>query len=137
MNNPQESVQFSEELHNGTHNASNDGVGVVPNGSADESVNTNTDVCKRAVFDVLISTKFAELCDLLYLNFQGPKINGLFDFSLISSRIKEGAYESSPVLFQLDIQQVSSEFNSLCLSSFFSMKSDILNFYIICRTPCL
>lgn len=117
MNNLQESVHLSEEMHNGTQNASKDHVGITSNGSTDESsVCTNTDLCKRALFDVLISTKFAELCDLLFGNFQGMKINSLFDFSLISSRIKEGAYESSPMLFHSDIQQVSFQLYSLSSS---------------------
>ncbi|KAL3504305.1 hypothetical protein ACH5RR_034146 [Cinchona calisaya] len=65
-----------------------------------------TERCKRTFFDVIMSEKFALLCKVLLENFQGMKVDKLFDISLINSRMKEGAYENSPVLFFSDIQQV-------------------------------
>ncbi|KAL0323307.1 UNVERIFIED_CONTAM: Lysine-specific demethylase 5C [Sesamum angustifolium] len=50
--------------------------------------------------------KFAELCSLLLQNFQGIKADKLFDFNHINSRMKERAYENSPLQFQSDIQQI-------------------------------
>lgn len=94
-------------MHNGTLNASKEHVGHMRNGSTKESNSlTNTDKCKRALLDILTSTNFTELCELLFGNFQGLNVNRLFDFTMINSRIKEGAYESSPVTFHSDIQQV-------------------------------
>lgn len=104
--NLQESPQFAEGIH-----SSKDNVGVILYGSRNiSSPSTNTDCCKRALFNVLTSAKFAELCDLLFGNFQGIKMSSLFDINMLESRVKEGAYESSPLLFHHDIQQVSGKF---------------------------
>lgn len=103
-NNLQESLQIGEGI-------SSSRVGVILNGSRNiSSPSTITDCCKRALFHVLTSAKFAELCDLLLGNFQGLKMSSLFDINTIESRVKEGAYESSPLLFHHDIQQVSWKF---------------------------
>ncbi|KAL8125272.1 PHD finger protein EHD3-like [Apium graveolens] len=100
-----ESLQFGEGI-----SSSRDTVGVILNGSRNvSSPSTNTEFCKRALFGVLTSDKFAELYDLLLGNFQGLKMSSLFDIKTIESRVKEGAYESSPLLFHHDIQQVWSK----------------------------
>lgn len=101
--NLQESLHFGEAI-----SSSKDNVGVILNGSRNNSSpSTNTDCCKRALYNVLTSAKFSELCDLLLRNFQGLKMSSLFDINTIQSRVKEGVYESSPLLFHHDIQQVS------------------------------
>lgn len=92
----------------GAPNAPKDHVGIILSESRNKpSPSTKTEFCKRALFSVLTSAKFAELCDLLLGNFQGLKASSLFDINTIQSRVKEGAYESSPMLFHHDIQQVS------------------------------
>lgn len=102
-----ESVPFGENMHSGAYNASKDHVGVASNGPANESTSClNSDMWKHALFSVLISNQFAELCDLLFGNFNGMKADSLFDLGLINSRINEGAYKNSPMLFHSDIQQV-------------------------------
>ncbi|KAM3730810.1 hypothetical protein ACB098_12G114500 [Castanea mollissima] len=53
----------------------------------------------------IISNKFSTLCKLIFENFQGIKAD-IFDLSTINTRMKEGAYERSPMLFSSDIQQV-------------------------------
>lgn len=53
-----------------------------------------------------MSERFALLCNVLLENFQGMKADKVFDVSLMNSRIKEGAYENSPILFFSDMQQV-------------------------------
>lgn len=106
-NHLQEIVRLGEKMHSGAYNASNDHVGVPSNGSTNESSSSSdTDMWKNALFSVLISTKFAELCDLLCGNFHGMNISSLFNLGLINSRINEGAYKTSPMLFHSDIQQV-------------------------------
>lgn len=91
----------------GTQNAAEGHPCVVPNGTSDESNHpTITKMCMRAFFNVIISEKFASLCKLLLENFQGIKLDGFFDLSLINSRVKDGTYERSPMLFFSDIQQV-------------------------------
>uniref|UniRef100_A0A5B7BWU8 Uncharacterized protein n=1 Tax=Davidia involucrata TaxID=16924 RepID=A0A5B7BWU8_DAVIN len=77
------------------------------NGSLNESNHhTITELCQCAFFDIVISEKFAQLCKLLFENFEGMKVDRFLDISLINSRMKDGAYESTPTLFHSDIQQV-------------------------------
>ncbi|KAL2467804.1 PHD finger protein EHD3-like [Forsythia ovata] len=88
-------------------NAALGSVGKTSSGSVNESNHcTGTELCRCMFFDIIMSEKFAQLCSLLLENFQGLKADKLLDLSLINSRMKEGAYESSPVLFYSDIQQV-------------------------------
>lgn len=70
-----------------------------------------TKLCQDTFSEIISSENFASLCKLLLENFQGIKDESLFDFSPINSRMKEGAYENSPLLFSSDIQQV--KFNPL------------------------
>lgn len=108
-----ESIHCGEGM-NGALNASKVHGGDISNGSRNKSsLSTNTDLCKCALFNVLTSAKFAAFCDLLIGNFQGLKVSSLFDISTIQSRVKEGAYESSPLLFHYDIQQVWSKLQNV------------------------
>ncbi|KHG16100.1 Cysteine--tRNA ligase [Gossypium arboreum] len=52
-----------------------------------------------------LEEKFTSLCKLLLENFQGIKLDNLFHLSLINSRMKDGEYERSPMLFASDIQE--------------------------------
>ncbi|KAG6626180.1 hypothetical protein CIPAW_15G030500 [Carya illinoinensis] len=107
-------------MPNGSQKAANGHAGALSSGCLNESDhNNNTEKCQRALFNILISEKFTSLCKLLFENFQGIKAD-FFDFSIINLRMKEGAYEHSPVLFSSDIEQVwrklqeiGSEFVSL------------------------
>lgn len=96
----------TECIANGTHDASRGNVNLMSNGSLSEPSHTNADACLRAFFDIAVSEKFAELCGLLLENFQGIKVDSFLDISLINSRMKQAAYESSPSLFHSDMQQV-------------------------------
>ncbi|XP_024027340.1 uncharacterized protein LOC112093355 isoform X2 [Morus notabilis] len=81
--------------------------GVLSNGNLDSlSHDTVTDVCRHVFLNILLSENFASLCKLLLDNFQGIKIDSFFDLNLINSRVKDGVYDNSPVLFLTDIQQV-------------------------------
>lgn len=66
-------------------------------------------MCRHVCFDILISEKFTSLCKLLVENFQGIKIDNFFDLNLINSRMKDGIYDESPMLFLTDIQQASRD----------------------------
>ncbi|KAL4310564.1 hypothetical protein GQ457_01G028310 [Hibiscus cannabinus] len=80
---------------------------VISNGSFKESKpQTTTETCQRVFFEVIISENFTSLCKLLFDNFQGIKLDSLFHLSLMNSRMKDGAYEQSPMLFSSDIQQI-------------------------------
>ncbi|KAA8538388.1 hypothetical protein F0562_028066 [Nyssa sinensis] len=119
-----ESVHFHEDRHkcpsqtgwipNGSQNAANGHGGLMSNGSLNESNHhAITELCQRAFFDIIMSEKFAQLCNLLFENFQGMNVDSFFDISLINSRMKEGAYESKPILFHSDIQLVWTKLQKL------------------------
>ncbi|XP_057973570.1 PHD finger protein EHD3 isoform X2 [Malania oleifera] len=96
-----------KSMPDGSLNAAGGHAGVTSNGTLDEAnCRSFTERCERALFSVIESEQFSSLCKLLVENFQGIKVDSFFDFRLINSRIKEGAYEDSPMLFSSDIQQV-------------------------------
>lgn len=79
----------------------------MPNGLVDEpKSHTVTELCQRMFVDIVKSEKFAELCHVLFENFEGMKADNFFDISRIHSRMKDGSYEGSSLLFHSDIQQV-------------------------------
>ncbi|KAK6114940.1 hypothetical protein DH2020_007209 [Rehmannia glutinosa] len=70
-------------------------------------------------FDIIMSEKFAQLCNLLLEH--GIMADKVIDLSHINSRMKEKVYESSPMLFHSDIQQLQKLGNDIialakCLS---------------------
>lgn len=86
---------------------SQNGAKAVSNGSVDEPKRyTVTEICQQMFLDVVKSEKFAQLCDVLFKNFEGMKVDKFFDVSHIHSRMKDGSYEGSSLLFQTDIQQM-------------------------------
>ncbi|KAG8389775.1 hypothetical protein BUALT_Bualt01G0013600 [Buddleja alternifolia] len=94
-------------LHEGLQNGAKGSVGMTSSDSVNECNHyTVTKLCQGTFSDIIMSEKFAELCSLLLENFQGIKADKLFDLSCINSRMKERVYESSPLLFQSDIQEM-------------------------------
>ncbi|KAJ8541593.1 hypothetical protein K7X08_002409 [Anisodus acutangulus] len=94
---PSQSV--SQGIQNGTK--------AVSNGSVDESKSyTVTELCQHMFIDIVKSEKFAQLCHVLFENFEGIKADKFFDINLIHSRMKDGSYEGSSLLFHSDIQQM-------------------------------
>lgn len=93
-------------MSDGSQKVANGHAGIISGGCLNESDHcTISKKCQHAFRNVLISDKFTSLCKLLFENFQGIKAD-LFDLSTINTRMKEGAYERTPVLFSSDIQQV-------------------------------
>ncbi|CAK9326052.1 unnamed protein product [Citrullus colocynthis] len=102
--------------------------GDVSNGSLENSNRCSVnESCSRAFDSIINSQKFISLCKLLSENFRGIKADNVFDFSLVNSRMKEGAYENSPTLFLSDVQQIWRKFQAIgtelvslaeCLSDF-------------------
>lgn len=93
----------SQSVSHGIQN----GTKAVPNGSVDEPKSlTVTEFCQHMFLDIVKSEKFAQLCHVLFENFEGMKADKFFDISRIHSRMKDGSYEGSSLLFHSDIQQV-------------------------------
>ncbi|XP_074573313.1 PHD finger protein EHD3-like [Curcuma longa] len=67
---------------------------------------TNTRKCEKAFLEILISPKFALLCDFLLGIFDENMTKSFLDFSLIDSKFKSGDYEQSPELFNQDVEQI-------------------------------
>ena len=106
-------------MSDGSQKAANGHPGIISSGYINESDHyTITGKCQQAFLNVLISDKFSTLCKLIFENFQGIKAD-LFDLSTINTRMKEGAYERSPMLFSSDIQQVILSF--YCVNCLFSL----------------
>lgn len=94
-------------LANGSSTAAKGFSAVISNGVPSESGHlTVSRQCERAFFRLVMSGKFASLCKMLSENLHGLQIEKVLDFSLIDSRIKEGTYEHTPMLFSSDIQQI-------------------------------
>ncbi|WMV26486.1 hypothetical protein MTR67_019871 [Solanum verrucosum] len=93
----------SQSMSHGIQN----GTKAVPNGSVDEPKSrTVTEFCQHMFLDIVKSEKFAQLCHVLFENFEGMKADKFFDISRIHSRMKDGSYEGSSLLFHSDIQQL-------------------------------
>ncbi|KAJ4966041.1 hypothetical protein NE237_017890 [Protea cynaroides] len=97
---PDRSESLAKEHENATSNGSQDEA----NNQAD--IHHVAELCQCVFRNVLVSEKFASLSKLLCESFQGIKVESLLDFSVIDSRMKDGAYEQSPALFSSDFQQV-------------------------------
>ena len=76
--------------------------------SSESKVQGVTEMCHRLLCNITASKKFSSMQKLLCENFHGVKPESVCDFSVLNSRIGEGAYEQSPTLFLSDIQQVIS-----------------------------
>lgn len=81
-------------------------LGVTCNGSSCKSSCSNTDSCEQVLLDIVKSKEFTQLRDILGEDFQGTKVDGLRDIHHIKLKLKEGAYENSPMLFHSDVQKI-------------------------------
>jgi hypothetical protein len=71
-----------------------------------ESLEANKAMCNNALFDILVSEKFALLCDSLTATFHINKPDEVIGLANIDARMTNGDYALSPKLFDHDINQV-------------------------------
>ncbi|KAG6468159.1 hypothetical protein ZIOFF_072730 [Zingiber officinale] len=103
---------------------------VLESTASDHKEDTNTRKCEKASFEILISAKFALLCDFLLGIFDENMTKSFLDFSLIDSKLKSGDYEQSAELFNQDvgpnILQTTIKTTIKQLEPFFCGSADIL-----------
>ncbi|KAJ6774163.1 HISTONE ACETYLTRANSFERASE [Salix purpurea] len=96
----------SGQMANGTNSTAKGHVGFLSNGALDKSRHHSVpELCQDAFLSILLSEKFTSLCKLLFENFQGMKTGSILSLSFIDRRMKDGAYDHSPMLFSEDIEQ--------------------------------
>ncbi|KAH9316950.1 hypothetical protein KI387_018719 [Taxus chinensis] len=74
-----------------------------------EAVSSSAVVTKRCCdvfFKIISSEKFKALCNLFRGSFAGSRVQDVFDFRHIDSRMNSGTYGKSPELFASDMQQL-------------------------------
>lgn len=92
-----------------TNNSAQESYHLLSNGLLKQSERpTNSELCEHALSDTLNSETFFELRGLLLKNFGDVNVNRALNVDGISSKLKNGAYEISPMLYLKDIQQVFS-----------------------------
>ena len=67
-------------------------------------------MCGCALSNIINSEKYSELFGLLLKNFGVVHANQVLDLNAISLKMNNGAYETSPMLYLKDIQQVFPRF---------------------------
>ncbi|KAJ8762838.1 hypothetical protein K2173_022967 [Erythroxylum novogranatense] len=103
----QKSFKQAEWKPKNSHKRAKHREGVLTDGALDESCyHSATEMCCRVFLGVILSEKFTLLCKLIRENFEGVKADNFFSLHLVNRRMKERAYECSPVLFYADIQQM-------------------------------
>ncbi|KAL8251393.1 hypothetical protein R6Q59_035086 [Mikania micrantha] len=97
----------AERNDNQTHNTAQASSHVLSSGLLKQlEASTNSELWGRALSDILNSDTFSELCCLLFKKFGGVSVNRVVNVDAIRSKLKNGAYETSPMLYFRDIQQV-------------------------------
>uniref|UniRef100_J3MPL8 PHD-type domain-containing protein n=2 Tax=Oryza brachyantha TaxID=4533 RepID=J3MPL8_ORYBR len=73
----------------------------------------NKAMCNNALFDILVSHKFAMLCHLLVGTFHVEKPVEVIDLEKIDAKMRGGDYAQNPSLFDDDIQQIWEKFEQV------------------------
>ncbi|KAL6857090.1 hypothetical protein ACP4OV_018472 [Aristida adscensionis] len=77
------------------------------------SLAANKAMCMNALFDILVSEKFALLCDLLAGPFLVNKLDKVIDLEKVDAKMRDGSYAQNPTLFDLDIKQMWEKFEQV------------------------
>lgn len=101
------SLDSVERSENKTHNSAKENSHATSTVLLKQSEgSTISELCGHAFSDILNSDKFSELCGLLLKDFGVVDVNRVLDVNAIKLKMKNGAYETSPMLYLKDIQQV-------------------------------
>lgn len=87
--------------------AANNGALVKLEDGTAASLEANKAICHNALFDILVSEKFALFCDLLLATFNVNKPDeDVIGLQKIDAKMKNGDYAQNPALLDHDIKQV-------------------------------
>lgn len=103
----------SEEHPAGAADAKQSSSSVALKDATAASLDANTAMCNNALHDILISEKFALLCDLLVKTFHVNKVHQVIDLAKIDTNMRNGNYAQNPELFNDDIQQIWEKFEQV------------------------
>ncbi|GJN12671.1 hypothetical protein PR202_ga30968 [Eleusine coracana subsp. coracana] len=95
------------------HGQQNNGALVPVEAGTVASLEANKAMCNNALFDILISEKFALLCDCLAATFNIDKPDEVIGLANIDSRMINGDYAQNPKLFDHDIKQIWEKFEQI------------------------
>ncbi|KAG2580941.1 hypothetical protein PVAP13_6KG004900 [Panicum virgatum] len=70
-------------------------------------------MCHNALFDILVSEKFALLCDLLAATFHVKKPDDVIGLQKIDAKMRNGDYAQNPALLDHDIKQIWKKFEQV------------------------
>jgi hypothetical protein len=87
------------------HSEENNAAFQLEDGTA-ASLEANKAVCHKALFDILISEKFAMLCDLLAATFHVNTPDDVIGLQIIDAKMRNGDYAQNPALLDHDIKKV-------------------------------
>ncbi|KAG2580940.1 PHD finger protein EHD3-like isoform X2 [Panicum virgatum] len=92
--------------------ANNGSLVKLENGTA-ASLEPNKAMCHNALFDILVSEKFALLCDLLAATFHVKKPDDVIGLQKIDAKMRNGDYAQNPALLDHDIKQIWKKFEQV------------------------
>ncbi|GJN39919.1 hypothetical protein PR202_gb29073 [Eleusine coracana subsp. coracana] len=95
------------------HGQQNNGAMVPVEAGTVASLEANKAMCSNALLDILISEKFALLCDCLAATFNINKPDEVIGLANIDARMRNGDYAQNPKLFDHDIKQIWEKFEQI------------------------
>uniref|UniRef100_K3YGI9 PHD-type domain-containing protein n=2 Tax=Setaria italica TaxID=4555 RepID=K3YGI9_SETIT len=94
--------------------AANNGALVKLEDGTAASLEANKAICHNALFDILVSEKFALFCDLLLATFNVNKPDeDVIGLQKIDAKMKNGDYAQNPALLDHDIKQIWKKFEQV------------------------
>ncbi|CAO2205441.1 unnamed protein product [Urochloa humidicola] len=95
------------------HAEENNGALIKAEDGTAASLEANKAMCHNALFEVLVSEKFALLCDLLAATFHVNKPDDVIGLQKIDAKMRNGDYAQNPALLDHDIKQTWKKFEQV------------------------